>query len=110
MPKFLVLYRSSLTAREQMSAAGPEGREASMGKWIAWMQRSGDAITDMGSPLDVAQRVGGASAPVELVTGYSIIESDSSDAARLLVDGHPHLEGPGDDSIDLLEMMSPGSE
>jgi hypothetical protein len=39
MSKFLVLYRSSVSAREQMANATPEQAQAGMQAWQAWARR-----------------------------------------------------------------------
>src|SRR5215510_13456177 len=60
MTKFMVLYRSFASARDQMENATPEQRKAGMDAWMAWAARAGDAIVDLGSPLDSVTRVGAA--------------------------------------------------
>jgi hypothetical protein len=41
----------------------------------------------------------------ESLTGYSIIEADTIDAAKGLADGHPFLsEGQGNYAIDIFEL------
>jgi len=49
--KFLVLYKSSATAAEQMAASDPAAAQEAMGLWMAWMEKAGPAIVDGGSPL-----------------------------------------------------------
>ena len=51
MKKFLVLYKSSATAAEQMAAGDPAAAQEAMGLWMAWMEKAGPAIVDGGSPL-----------------------------------------------------------
>lgn len=43
MEKYLVLYRSQMTAGEQMAAGTPEQRQAGMDAWMAWGASAGDA-------------------------------------------------------------------
>jgi hypothetical protein len=50
--KFLVLYRSPVSAREQMASATPEQAQAGMEAWQAWGEKAGAAIVDFGAPLD----------------------------------------------------------
>jgi hypothetical protein len=95
MKKFLVLYRSSVSAADQMAAATPEQAEAGMNAWMDWSERNRDAIVELGSPL------GGDSD----VSGYSIVQAESKDAAAELLEDHPHLRMPGDSSIELLEFL-----
>jgi hypothetical protein len=95
MKKFLVLYRSSVSAADQMTAATPEQAEAGMAAWMEWAERNRDAIVELGSPL------GGDSD----VSGYSVVQAESRDAAVELFKDHPHLRMPGDSSIELLEFL-----
>jgi hypothetical protein len=95
MKKFLVLYRSSVSAADQMAAATPEQAEAGMAAWMEWANRNRDAIVELGSPL------GGDTD----ISGYSIVQAESRDAAAELFEDHPHLRMPGGSSIELLEFL-----
>ena len=108
MAKYLVLYRSKLSGGEQMEGASSEEAQAGMDAWMQWAGKVGDAMVDMGSPLEKVATVGG-SGDGAYVSGFSILEADSTDAAKALVDGHPHLMSPGDPSIEVLEFLpAPG--
>ena len=95
MTKFLVLYRSSVSASEQMAGATPEQAQAGMAAWMEWAESNRDAIVELGSPL------GGDSD----VSGYSIVQAESRDAASDLFSDHPHLHMPGGSSVELLEFL-----
>ena len=51
MAKYLVLYRSSISATEQMGSSDPAATQAGMELWMKWAGRVGNAMADMGSPL-----------------------------------------------------------
>ena len=104
MAKYLVLYRSKVSAAEQMEGASPEDAQAGMEAWMQWAGKVGNAMVDMGSPLQTVATVGGSS-DGPYIGGFSVLEADSSDAAQALVDGHPHLMSPGDPSIEVLEFL-----
>ena len=93
MPKYLVLYRSSTPAEEQM-AASPEQVEAGMEAWMAWMRKAGPAVVDFGAP------VGGGGD----ITGYSILSTSSRGELDALLAEHPHHQAPGA-SIEALEFL-----
>jgi hypothetical protein len=95
MPKYLVLYRSSTPAREQMAAASPEEAQAGMQAWQSWGQKAGSAIVDFGAPLDGTGDV----------TGFSVLEADSRSAMDDLLADHPHRQAPGAE-IDVYEFMA----
>ena len=104
MTKFMVLYRSTVSAQEQMAGATPEQGQAGMDAWMAWAGKAGDAIVDLGAPLSDAAWVGPASAADSMhITGFSILQAESADALTAILDGHPHLDMGG--SIEVLEFL-----
>jgi hypothetical protein len=113
MTKYLVLYRSSLSAGEQMAGGTPEQAEAGMKAWMDWAGRAGDALIDLGSPLTPVATVGpaGTEAPgAQTVGGFSIMQADSLKDVTALLDDHPHFLSPGESSIEVLEFLPiPGS-
>jgi hypothetical protein len=77
--------------------------------WMAWAGRVGGAMADMGSPIEGVATVdsGGSSAGGSrpYIGGFSILEADSVDAVKQLLDDHPHFHSPGDPSIEVLEFL-----
>ena len=111
MTKFMVLYRSALSARDQMASATPEQAKAGMEAWMAWAGKAGDAIVDLGAPLEGAAQIGAGSTAggQAQITGYSILQAESTDALASILDAHPHLQMPGS-SIEILEFLpTPGA-
>jgi hypothetical protein len=104
MTKFIVLYRSSVSAREQMMMLTPEQRKTSMDAWVDWATAAGAALVDMGAPLGDSTLIKGT-AGEGYIGGYSIVQAESVDAAKRMFEGHPHFGAPGA-SIELLELMS----
>ena len=107
MSKFMVLYRSSMSALEQLTNTTPEQMEAGMRAWQAWADRVGYALVDLGSPLAHTAHVGPGAASADGVAGYSILQAGSADEVGTLLEGHPHLEMPGA-SIEVLEFTPIG--
>jgi len=105
MTKFMVLYRSSTSARDQMANATPEQMKAGMEAWMQWAGQAGDAVVDLGAPLAPAGHVGPGSSDAGEISGYSIMQADSAEALGGVLDGHPHLLMPGN-AIEVLEMLS----
>jgi hypothetical protein len=111
MTKFMVLYRSAVSARDQMTSTTPEQAQAGMEAWMAWAAKAGDAIVDLGAPLESAAHVGPGSTAegAAQVTGFSILQAESADELTALLNEHPHLHMAGS-SIDALELIPmPGS-
>jgi hypothetical protein len=99
MKKYLVLYRSSVSAAEQMAQATPEQAKAGMDAWMHWAGRAGNAIVDLGTPLGHSKTVGSGSGHHarggDHLGGYSIMQAESSQALDSVLHGHPHLMVPG---------------
>ena len=106
MSKYLVLYRANVSATDQMASATPEQAKAGMDAWMAWAGDAGTAVVDLGSPLAPSATIGpGASDSAKQIGGYSIMQSESLDALRALLERHPHLMLPGA-SIEIHEFLS----
>lgn len=98
MSKFFLLYLAPVSAIEQMMAnSTPEQRKAGMDAWMAWMKKNQSALVDMGAPLGKTKRVTatGVESVRNEVTGYTVVEAASHDAAAAMLAGHPHLSVPG---------------
>lgn len=111
MAKFMVLYRSTVSAREQMASATPEQAQAGMEAWMAWAAKAADAIVDLGAPLATAAHVGPGARGEDTaqVTGFSVLQAESAAGLTSLLDSHPHLH-MADGSIEVLEFIPmPGS-
>lgn len=104
MKKFLVLYRSTISVKEQMAKARPEEGKAAMAAWEVWMKKAGSALLDVGAPLADSAVLKGKAGEGH-INGYTIVQAASLDAARKLFEAHPHFETPGA-SIEILEQVS----
>jgi len=106
MKKFLVLYKSSVPASEQMARATLDQMKAGMDLWMSWAKKAGSAVVDLGSPLGSPMKViGGLStAGNGNVTGFSILQAESGKAIASLMKEHPHFKAPGA-SVEVLEFL-----
>jgi hypothetical protein len=107
MKKFLVLYHSSASAREQMANVTPEQMKAGMDMWMAWAAKHKSSLVDLGQPVGPGKHVpkpGAVENAKETVCGYSILQAGSLDEAVKTVHEHPHFHAPTA-SITVLEMM-----
>jgi hypothetical protein len=96
MKKFLVLYRSSRSAADQMAHATPEQAKAGMEAWMSWAKRAGAGIVDLGSPVAPAMSVGAGTASAgHHLGGFSILQAESEQGLQEMLKGHPHLNAPG---------------
>ncbi len=110
MKKFVAMYLAPAASvermKEMMKNAPPEQMRAGMELWMNWAKKYEKSIVELGAPLGKTKKIttaGTADARNE-VTGYSIVQADTHDAATKIFDGHPHLRMP-DGSIELMEVM-----
>jgi hypothetical protein len=87
----------------------PEAAQAGMALWMNWAGRVGSAMADMGSPLESVATVtaSGSTADVTgpFIGGFSMLEAESVDGAKKLLEDHPHFHAPGDPCIEVLEFL-----
>lgn len=107
MNKYIVLYHAASGAMEKMAAASPEEMKKEMGNWMAWANRSGAGLIDMGAPLGGARTVTSAnvSSSKSSVVGYSILQAENMDEAVALLKDHPHNMMDGSCSIEVHQVM-----
>lgn len=106
MKKYLVLYHMPMSFAEMAKDADPAAMKAGMEAWMAWFQRSGDHLVDMGTPLAGGRRLtaSGNSPSTRNVVCYSIVQAESVEAAEALLADHPHLAWSPDCEIEVHEM------
>ena len=107
MNKYMVIYHAPTSAVEQLQDATPEDMKEGMEPWMAWAKRCGDGLVDLGTPLGGGQKVtkSGSSPSDKNVTGYSILQAESLEAAKALVKGHPHLEWAAGCEVEVHESL-----
>jgi hypothetical protein len=112
MAKFMILFKSSLSASELMANATPEQVQASMNEWVVWKDSLDTAIGfEWGMPLQATAEITttGVEDGQSPVSGYAIMEGDKLAITEVLK-SHPHLKRDSA-SIDILEMLSmPGMQ
>src|SRR5204863_828696 len=106
MTKFMLLYLSPVGAEQQMANASPEEMQKGMEPWMAWFGKMGSAVVDGGTPLGGGANLtkSGAADRKTQVAGYSVIEADDMNAAKSMVEDHPHCMAPGG-SVEILEFL-----
>jgi hypothetical protein len=100
MANFVLAYKGGSMAET------PEAQEAAMQAWMGWFGTLGSAVVDGGNPFGASTAVqsdgsrGGATASL---TGYSILQADSLDAAADLAKGCPVLASGG--AVEVYEAL-----
>ena len=102
MPKFMFAYHGGGKPETQ------EEGEKEMAAWGAWMQGLGSALADGGNPVGMSSTLsadglsdGGGSNPL---SGYTIVEADSLEAAAEMGKGCPILKG-GKGTIEIAPII-----
>jgi len=97
MTKFLLIYTGGVRDAQPT----PEGSAAIIKDWTDWFDSLGENLVDAGNPTTPMAKTitsdGAVSdgAPGEMVTGYSIIQADSLDAATEATKSCPQLKAGG---------------
>jgi hypothetical protein len=102
MTKYLVLYRSSVSAGDAMANTTPEQARAGMEAWMSWAGRAGSALVDLGAPVSESAQLGRGDGAI---AGFSILETETVDELLTLLEEHPHLHVSGDNAIEALEFL-----
>lgn len=105
MSRYMLIYNGKATDPSQMS---PEDAAKVMEGWGTWMGTVGAALVDVGTPFGQGTSIvdDGSSADAIELSGYSIVEAGSLDAARELATSHPFLsEGNGNYAVEVYEML-----
>jgi len=89
-----------------MASATPEQAKAGMEAWISWARQAGDAVLDLGAPIQPSGRISasGISVTDSQASGYSLLQANSKEEIDALLEKHPHLNMPGA-SIDVFEAL-----
>lgn len=104
MTKYMFVYHAPMTPADA-TPPNPEEMQAVMGEWEAWAGKVGSGMVDFGAPLAGGTRVtkDGTEPSTREVSGYTLIEAESMDAALELARIHPHLNMPGGCEIEVHE-------
>ena len=107
MPKYVLAYHSNSGGPSEMPDT-EEGMAEVMQAWESWFASLGENLVDGGNPIAFAKTVnsdgsvsdgGGANA----LTGYSLVQADSIDAALDMAKGCPVLSADG--NVEVAEAM-----
>lgn len=101
MAKYVLAYKGGTMART------PEAINAAMAAWGQWFGSLGPAVADSGNPFGPAKSVtqggGVGDGASSKLTGYSILNADSLDAAVAMAKGCPILSSGG--SVEVYETI-----
>jgi hypothetical protein len=107
MKKFIVLYKSEQPAEEMIRNTTEEQRKQGTDLWMQWASKAGDTLVDLGTPLGNGRSIAktGTENLHAGVSGYSIMQGESMETIRKLLEEHPHFMTPGKASIEVYETL-----
>ena len=108
MKRYVVIYHAPAELLERTASASPEEMEKGMEPWMAWAAKCGNKLVDLGMPLTNGQKLfpdGKSTGSTREVCGYSVLQAESMEEAKSLLQGHPHLQWDGACEIEVHEAM-----
>jgi hypothetical protein len=109
MKKFMAVYMGSAAGREQAAALrnDPARMKAGMEAWMKWGEKHRQAIAYQGAPLGKTKRVSkqGIADTQNLMTGFTVVEAESFEAAAQMFLNHPHFAVFPGDSVEIMECL-----
>jgi hypothetical protein len=100
MSKYVLVYQGGAMAETEAA------QQEAMAAWGTWFASLGAAVVDGGAPFGPSAAVGGGASRTGL-TGYSILDAASLDAAVTLAAGCPIVADGG--SVDVYETIDVGA-
>jgi hypothetical protein len=110
MKKFLAIYTAT-GPKEKWNAMDEAKRkkveEAGIKAWMEWGTAHQAAIVDQGSPLGKTKRTAaeGVSDTKNSMTGYTIVQAESHEAAAKMFLNHPHFTIFPGDAVEIMECL-----
>jgi len=101
MTKYVIAYHGGRKFESRQDGA------AYMAKWKAWMGSAGAAMVDPGMPLGAGKLIGPAGVTdrgADMLTGFSMVNADSLEAAVALARECPHLDHGTIEIAEVMEM------
>ena len=111
MKRFVAIYLGSATGLAQWKATDNQKRKeqekAGMDAWMKWVKENEASIVDLGSPLGKTKRINaeGILDTKNEITGYTIVQAESHEAAAELFANHPHFMIFPGDSVEVMECL-----
>lgn len=113
MKRFLAVYMGSQSdeAMKKWMAMDEKARQekerAAMNAWMKWGETYKKQIIDMGGPLGKTKKAdrSGVSDIKNLMTGYTVFEAESHDAAVKMFKDHPHFSMFPGESVEVMEIL-----
>lgn len=114
MKKFLVIYLGSANPKAMDSwramdeTTRKEKEKTGIIAWKNWVRQNSKSIVCDGGPIGKTKHVDlqGISDTKNLITGYTIVEAESHEAAAKLFENHPHFAYFPGERIEIMECLA----
>ncbi len=111
MKKFMAVYlgtEANLAEWKNMDAQKKKEREkAAMAAWMKWGETHAKSIVDNGGPLGKTKAIGknGVSDVKNAMTGYTVVQAESHEAAAKMFVNHPHFTLFPGAGVEVMEIL-----
>ena len=113
MKKFVAVFLGDqaspkFAAWNALPAAQREAKQKEgVAAWHAWVEKHHKAIVDGGGPLGKTKAISaqGISDIKNQLTGYTIVQAESHEAAARMFEHHPHFTNMPGDRVEIMEIL-----
>ena len=112
MKKYLAIYIANEAALEQARREAAEANRPlidpeGMKPWLEWVKANADSIVEMGRPVGRTKQLSseGTSDPRNNITGYTVVQAGSHEAAAKLFENHPHITVFPGSTVEIMECL-----
>lgn len=111
MKRYLAIFTGSPNAMSQWQSLPEQERHqreaAGLQAWHDWADRHRGSILELGAPLGRTKSVtrSGITDIRNQMTGYTVVEADSHEAAAKLFESHPHFTIFPGDGVEVMECL-----
>ena len=111
MKRYLAVFTGTTAAMarwESLPLAEQQQRQAAgVAAWKQWVVQHADAIVEMGGPLGRTKRITGEgiSDVRNDLTGFTIVQAESQEAAAQMFLNHPHFAIFPGEAVEVMQVM-----
>jgi hypothetical protein len=111
MKKFLAVYTGTpaVMAKWNVKSEEERARQSAVGiaAWHKWVTDHAASIVEMGSPVGKTKRIAatGIADVTNNLTGYTVVQAETFQAAAELFLDHPHFAIFPGDSVEIMECL-----
>jgi len=111
MKRFLAVFLGTQASMDAWTALSEDERKRreqdGMKAWGDWVKKNEKAIVDGGSPLGKTKRINGKgiSDVRNDLTAWTVVETETHEAAAKLFEGHPHFSIFPGDAVEVMECL-----